>query len=567
MKKLAEKNYFWIVLVIAVSLLAIYPLFKSGFYPFHDEPQIANLYEMTRAVLGGQFPPRWAPDFSFNYGYPFFNFYYPLPFYLGTFFYLVFKASLVDSLKLVFALSLPLSGIAFFFLMRKFFGRWSAFAGAIIYMFTPYRAVDLYVRGAVGEMWSFVFMPLSWLCLVNVIQKRSVKNIIFAALSLAGLILAHNLTAIIFLPFLAVFCLVLLWGEKDRKHTLASIFMSVSFGLALSAFYWLPALAEKRFVQSGTPFSPFDHFPFLTQLVYSKWGYGASVWGKGDGMSFQIGLINLVLPLGGVAGFLLKRKKLPREKKKWFYLLVSFLGFSIFLMNIRSGFLWNLLPLAAYIQFPWRILLLVSLFTSLMVGFWEECLPKKWAKTVLLSLACLAVVFSWTYFKLEKQIKVNDDYYLTRFFADRASTGKRKAFSLAYLNYSEDYLPLTIWTQKRPTALPAAKAEISQGRVIFRETSPTSFEVYTMAEEPAEVLIHNYYFPGWKAWVDGKGTAIKVSEPHGDISIPVPAGNHLVIIKLTESPIRWFSDLVSLASLTFLLILILIKKNFPRLAL
>ncbi len=185
-KKLPHKDFFWCLSILLFSLIIVWPLLQPGFYSFHDEPQIANLYQMTRAFSSGQIPPRWAPDMSFNYGYPLFNFYYPLPFYLGSLFYFLFKTSLVWSLKFVFLLSVPLSGITFYFLMRKFFDRLSSFSGAVVYLFTPYRAVDLYVRGAVGEMWSFVFMPLVLLTLTNLINRKNLKNIFFLLFQSAG---------------------------------------------------------------------------------------------------------------------------------------------------------------------------------------------------------------------------------------------------------------------------------------------------------------------------------------------------------------------------------------------
>lgn len=86
MKTLFKKDTFWLLLVIVVSVISIYPLFHKGFYSFHDEAHIANLYEMTRGISMGEIPPRWSPDFSYNFGLPFFNFYYLFPFYLGAFF-------------------------------------------------------------------------------------------------------------------------------------------------------------------------------------------------------------------------------------------------------------------------------------------------------------------------------------------------------------------------------------------------------------------------------------------------------------------------------------------------
>lgn len=81
-----------------------------------------------------------------------------------------------------------------------------------------------------------------------------------------------------------------------------SVLFGLIWGLFISAYYWLPAVFEKKFIQEGTPFNPLDHFPFIRQLIIPFWGYGASVWGPNDQMSFQIGIINiLVIVLGFIA--------------------------------------------------------------------------------------------------------------------------------------------------------------------------------------------------------------------------------------------------------------------------
>ena len=165
----------------------------------------------------------------------------------------------------------------------------------IIYLFTPYRAVDLYVRGAIGELLSFVFMPLVLGTLVDVIREKKIKNSIFFGLSLALLVLSHNITAIVFLPFVLIFALILIVNQKEKLLSLISLGKGLVLGLGLSSYYWLPVLLEKKFLQTGTPFNPIDHFPFIKQLIIPFWGYGASVWGPYDGFSFQIGLVNLFI--------------------------------------------------------------------------------------------------------------------------------------------------------------------------------------------------------------------------------------------------------------------------------
>jgi len=564
-KKLFEKDFFWIVLILLFSLLAIYPLFPPGFYTFSDEPHIANLYEMIRAITGGQIPPRWAPDFSFNFGHPFFIFYYPLPFYLGSFFHFLFRTTLIWSLKLVFLLSVLLSGVFFYLLMRKFFERIFSFAGALLYIFTPYRAVDLYVRGAVGEMWGFVFMPLAAFCFVNLIRNKNFFNLSFAALSLAFLILTHNLTPIIFLPFFVIFLGILILQEKEKLVSFFYCLFAGILGLSISSYYWLPAIFEKQFLQKGTPFNPYDHFPFVKQLIFPSWGYGASVWGPTDEISFQIGVMNLLVVFLGFFGFLFFRRFWKKEKIiLFFFCLFSFL-FSIFMMNIRSWFIWQMIPVGDYIQFPWRFLMITTFSSSLMVGFLGNFGKGKWEKILPLLIIIGAIILTFNYFKPGKQVQVDDDYYLRRFFADRTISGKRSDFSKEYLNNSEDYLPLTIWTEKRPNSLPWQKIEVGEGELSFFEESPTRFRAKVNVPKETKVFFHNYYYPGWQAEIDGKKTKIEIEKPYGDMSVLVPAGEHRIIFSFKETPLRFFSNYLSFFSLFILLAIFFLKRRRGKL--
>lgn len=565
MKRLFKKDCFWLIVIILFSLLAIYPLFKLGFYPFHDEPHIANLYEMIRAVSSHQIPPRWAPDFSYGYGYPFFIFYYPLPFYLGTIFHFLFRGSLIWSLKLVFLFSIPLSGISFYFLMKKYFSKSTAFAGSLVYMFTPYRAVDLYVRGAVGELWAFVFLPLVILNLMTLVEERTTKRIFFAGLSIGGLILAHNLTSVIFLPF--AFLFVLYQGfsiqvlAKDKKiNAFFSLLLGLLLGLLFSSFYWLPMVLEKKYLLSGTPFNPFDHFPFIKQLLLPSWGYGASVWGPGDGMSFQIGIINLLAVFIGLVVWL-KRKISGKGKPLLVCSLICFF-ISVFLMNIRSGFLWKALPLGNYIQFPWRLLVVTTFFSSFLIGFSEKIVARRWVVLLPLILALFSIILTKNYFKPEKILYVDDNYYLKRFFANITTQGKISGVSDDYRNYSEDYLPLTIWTKERPSSLPKDKIVIPAGTIDYQELSPVNFLASIKVEKSTKASFNSYYYPGWKVLLDKKEVAIEPDSPFGNISFFVPAGIHQIAIKFVRTPERLFSEVISLSSLLILLLLVLFRSSF-----
>src|SRR3989304_8222601 len=115
------KNIFPILIVLILSFFSIKPLLMSGFFPIHDDTQVARVYEMGKALSDGMFPVRWVSDLGYGYGYPIFNFYAPLAYYIGGFFNLIGFDALVAT-KIMFALGILLSGIFMYFLAREFWG-------------------------------------------------------------------------------------------------------------------------------------------------------------------------------------------------------------------------------------------------------------------------------------------------------------------------------------------------------------------------------------------------------------------------------------------------------------
>src|SRR5437870_2917084 len=79
------RSYWGLIAVLTLSIFSIFPLFHSGFFPMHDDTQVARVYEMGKALHDGMFPVRWVQDLGYGYGYPIFNFYSPLPYYIGGF--------------------------------------------------------------------------------------------------------------------------------------------------------------------------------------------------------------------------------------------------------------------------------------------------------------------------------------------------------------------------------------------------------------------------------------------------------------------------------------------------
>ena len=152
-------NLFLVGLII-LSFIPLSDLFQYGLPLTHDgQDHVARIANFYQNLTEGNIIPRWAGNLNWGYGHPILMFLYPFPSYIASLFHFL-GFSLVDSIKIVFDIGFIVSGLAMYVWLKEFLGIRSAFVGATLYMFAPYRFVDLYVRGAIGEHLAFVFLPL-----------------------------------------------------------------------------------------------------------------------------------------------------------------------------------------------------------------------------------------------------------------------------------------------------------------------------------------------------------------------------------------------------------------------
>src|SRR5579872_3339732 len=289
MKKIGE--VFSIAVIVIFSLAASAPLATPGLYQIHDDQQIARLFLFDQTLKAGQFPVRWVSSLGFGYGYPLFVFYPPLVYMVGEIYHLI-GFGFVNSVKLVFFTSIIASGFAMYFAAKRFWGKTSGLVASLFYMFVPYRALDVYVRGALAESFSFVWLPLVIWSLWELAKTNKTKYACLSGIFLGFLMITHNL---IFLPFsiiLAPYGLFLLYISNNKKKFFQQGLLAVLLGLGISAFFWLPELAEKNLTIVDQLLlvslaSYTIHFVYPQQLWNWPWGFGGSAPGLADGISFK----------------------------------------------------------------------------------------------------------------------------------------------------------------------------------------------------------------------------------------------------------------------------------------
>lgn len=538
MKKL--KNIFtkrpWLIVVI-LSIPLIWALFVPGFYGASDDLHVGWLYEMDQAVRLGQFPPRFVPDLSYQFGYPLFNFVFPLPFYLGEIFHLA-GLSFVASIKTVFLVSLPLSMLGMYLLLKNYATRLVAVAGAILYGYTPYRSTDVYVRGAIGEALAFVFYPLIILSLLKVTEKspKSVKKWVgVGALSIAALVLTHNIAAYMFLPFAFLLAVVRAW--KNRK-ALWNFLLTFALGALGSLYFWLPAIKDSSLMKYDTVFNYFDHFPTIKQLLTPYFGYGASVPGPYDAMSFYLGITNVLVVL--VAVYFLISKKVKKEKSTVLWSLFAVLV-SIFMMNYRSSFIWASVPYLPYFQFPWRFLALFTFATPLaLLALGNDRISRMVCKGVIV----LAIVSTVTFFRPHDFLGRTDAYYVDRYIPYPTA-------SVEYQNLKEEYLRLPKETTVRPDKLYPRVSLGGPGDMQITKEDRLGAKISVVSLEDTVIDYYKYDFPGWSVFVDGKRVEERAGEPFGQIEFDISKGVHTISVNFRETNFNLILDGLSLLAIIY----------------
>jgi len=552
MKK--NKLLFPIFIVIFAALLAGRTLLTSGYFKMHDDLQMMRQLEMEKCFLDLQIPCRWISDMGYGFGFPLFNYYPPLPYLVGELFRVV-GFSFVDTAKLVFLISFIFSGITMYFFSKEFFGKVGGVLSSVFYIWAPYRAVDVYVRGAMNEAWAFIWFPVILLFsykLLTVGQKPGRAKaglVILLSLSWVGLFLSHNLMVLIFTPIFAIWCLFWLWRFKKPVSSIKYLVSSSLLALGLTAFFTLPAILEQKYVQVDTLINGYyeyiAHFATLNQLFISRfWGYGPSVWMENDGMPFQVGHIHWILSLV-IGGWWLvtcfkKNKSIIRNSSFIILFFIAVGWFAAFMAHSRSTFIWQVIPILKFVQFPWRFLTLVTFSFSFIVGSLVLLVPKKFIYLVVGILSIGLIIFNFNYFLPDggKMGSLTDKEK----FAGAAWDLQRTAGIF-------DYLPKgAVTAPKEPMR---ALSEVMRGEVSTDNlkvgTNKASFSADVISNG-ATLRIGIFKFPNWKAYVDGKEveTYIPKEEMWGRMYIDVPKGEHEIVIKLLNTPLRCVSNIISL---------------------
>jgi hypothetical protein len=576
-----------LILVVLLTVFAAAPLFQPGFFwGAHDaRHSVYFLYEFDRSIQEGILYPRWSPDITFGYGYPLFNIYGPLSFYLGEVFHLL-GLDLLWSIKMVFAVSFVCSGLAMYLFVRRVLGPWAGLVAGLVYVYVPYHLGDIYVRGAFAESVALVFFPLILWSFYEAVDNPRLVALAGAALSYSGLVFSHNGLLLLFSPFLGAYLVFLVlsraWQdskgralrERGRWTALGRAaarrgsvpLAALLLGLGLSALFWLPMAFEFKYVRLdqwlGGYYDYRDDFVYFYQFFSPSWGYGLSRPGPDDDLSFQIGVVPVVLSILSLAA--LGRLGAGSSRRLTLFFQIALLVLAFFMLS-ASAPLWEVLPIVIFAQFPWRLLALlmpcVAFLAGALVASDEEAHAGRMPQAATWGLTILIILASYTY--LSPQI------------IEPAEGPVSLPAMMRFMQSSNQMTGSVAWTHEVPNWSAFAEHVMMKGEapdlrvdlaslpkprrrlaVDLQQATTVSQELWVHAEEAGRIIFNIFYYPGWRAYLlEGlhgpmrEELEVLPDGALGRVSVPVPPGEYYLLLRFEDTPVRVVGQWLSVGSL------------------
>ncbi len=579
------------LLLPILALVAVQPLLG------HALPQSADgllhfyrLAQLDHALRHGVLFPRWMPDMGYGYGFPLFNYYPPLSYYIAEAFHLI-GLSTQGALQAAFALAIVVGCMGVYLWGHDLFGRPAGLVAAAAFAYAPYTLFNVIHRGALAEAWGVAWIPFVLWGLRRVAlttppapsplpkwgeerggggEVRDYQAPSLLALLYAALLLTHNVLTLIATPLFVAYAAIL-WVLHGRglRRALRLGGMLV-LGLGLAAFFWAPAFFEREYVQISQVYTPADadyhnNFITLSELLSPPQSVDPAL--IHPPIPRSLGWPQLALALIAFIGL---RRLAGRETRVHLGLAgMGLLIFTVLMLPCAVG-AWEHLPLLHFVQLPWRFLGPASLLLAVLASAGVTRLPvPNWLRLPIALVPVITFAFTWLFPRFYPPQTQPTPLSLIAFERDTGALGTT--------SWGE-YLP--VWVQQLPAAdslVPVYQAAGPDGIIprLIPESLPPGAQVAEaryhltsadlIIETPAEftAIFAWYYFPGWQGQLDGQPLALRPTGEHGLIGAVVPAGRHHLTVRFGDTPLRRGATIVSGLSLIALLSVLLAARLSP----
>ncbi|NWF68811.1 MAG: glycosyltransferase family 39 protein [Chloroflexi bacterium] len=570
---------------LALCLFALLPLATPDIVHGHDTLLHAHrMAEMQRSWAHGLLLPTWAETFYYGYGSPVFHYYSPLAYYFGAA-AMTLGADVVSAIRLLIALSLLGAGLGMYLFGRALWGGAGGMLAALCYGYSPYLLyTEPYTRGDYPELLAFTVFPFVMWRFERLLGSGRGRDLLWAALSIVPLVLSHNLMAVALFALLVGWLLWRALFDAAVRRRALWLFVAAALGVGLMAYFWLPVALERDAVRIANvqEITADRRRNFFEFFIPAQRLFGLSAHtdaGAANGIQMHLnmgvgqwGLAALAVIVVGCAAVFRRVPLLARAQ----YAQMAFFALSalamLFLMLPAAYGIWvNFTPLN-YMVFPWRFLGPLAFCLAALAGMnalWLRALPKRAAHIAYAGMLLLPLALALPLL----YIPPRDTAPLETSVAAYLRGERDGSISLGTTAYNE-FLPATVYIIPGPTQRlvdelsagyppdPAQRGNLPSGvtlQLLEHNPERSVWQVQAETDFRLEVLI--FYFAGWRAEIDGQPVTITPSEPHGLITLLVPAGEHHLTLWLGSTPVRDVANTLSLLSVAAMIAVVLVLER------
>ncbi len=343
-----------IVWSIFASVLALVPpLIKPGFPPNHeDDTFVLRTMVYAKHFQFGDFLPVWSASDNFGMGSPLPGLYHRLFYMVSGVVYAVTSNSKVSILFALIVFT-TIGVYSVFLILRSFNSSvFVSLLGASVIPFLNYSVTNWLVRGAMAEYSAMMLIPL----FLYIIKKSLDRSLLYGRIGVVFgfLFLAHSVIAYFtgILVGLTIFGCCLFGLSTWKMFSVKKVCFAVFGFFAVTWWSLLPMLYLRQRYDMSRLLPEFlavrFQFRRITEYVWdSSWS-----WSNPP----QLFTVQLDIVIVVSVMVLMVMRKYGRQQ---FWIL----GFLILTMVFQYGGSWRLyeiIPGAKYIQFPWRLLALAS---------------------------------------------------------------------------------------------------------------------------------------------------------------------------------------------------------------
>jgi hypothetical protein len=528
--------------ILLTTLAATSLLLTRGPSCGHDfDFHYVSWLEIARSWHGGLFDPHWASSANFGAGEPRFIFYPPASWMLGA--ALGSIAGWHAAPWLFTAVCLFCAGLG----MRHFATTWlspvAATAAACLYIANPYLLFVAYERGAYGELMAAALIPLL-LCFA----VRPVTPIAPLSATIAGIWLMNA-------PSGVMACYALLWIAALRLASERSWYVplriaaSTAIGLLLAAIYLVPAAYQKRWVEIARAIGP--DMRFQDSFLFHHSGEAFH-----DAVLHTASLIACVLIASALASIPFWRGALRIRPLLW---LASIVPLILLLLLPLSAPLWRFTPQLAYIQFPWRWLLVLAPVAALFAAGGIASRTRTPRLITVAAMLCAASIVVCTrpfHQYCDEEDNVSAQLALMQDGSGQEGTDEYTPHDADNAEVDQDMPEVRVLVSpgaeepdsgkvQNPEYQPDAGVErhatitVTQWslehRAVVLNTPAAGYAVFRLMDYPAWTIRH-----------DGVIVSQRPRRDDGLLTIPVPPGRSQIDIRWHTTPDIWIGRTISL---------------------